>query len=403
MSFLRSLVERRGSLENPSIPLTAHNITQMFGWGSETESGVSVSPESSLRMIAVYRAIALLSGTVAALPLHVYQTGTKIRETYRPLEAPNDADTDFDLLEYLVAHLLAYGNAYWIKERDGSGKVARLLPLHADRVRPKLIDGRHDRRLYEVTLNDGSKAGAEPSEVEHFRLMSLDGLVGLSPIGQARQAIGVAQAAEKYAARLFSKGSLTRGYLKSDSSIDEPMASRLKTRWRDLHSGIDGDAIAVLGNGLSFERVEIPPDDAQFLETRDYGVSDIAMLFGLPPHLLGQTSKVTSWGTGIESMSIGMVVYTLTALLARIERRISRNILPPNKYCEFKVQGLMRGDSKARGEFYAKGRQWGWFTANDILRLEGQTEIAGGDTYLIPRNMTVWDPSAPMIEQEPLE
>ena len=371
------------SIESPRIPLSSANILEALG-GRPADSGVTVTEKNSLEMAAVWRAVSLIAGTAASLPLKTYQRGSLEESPLRVLREPNPAHTPFEFWETVYLHLLLWGNAYVLKERATGGQVLNLWPLHPSRVQVGVV------RAEKVFTVDGDlDQPFSADRIMHIPGLGYDGVTGASPIRLASQGIGLSLAAERYGAKLFGSGSLMGGILQTDQRIDEPTAERLKARWRDKVAGLDrAHDVAILDAGATFQTVTMPNNDAQFIESRRFQISEIARLFGVPPHMLMDTEKSTSWGTGIEQQSIGFVVYTLrSAWLSRIEQRITKELGPTNVYAKYKVEGLLRGDSTARANFYRVMREVGAFSANDIRELEEMTPVDGGDTYLQPLNM----------------
>jgi HK97 family phage portal protein len=403
VSWLSSLRETR-SAENPAVPLTSQTLVDML-IGPTGDSGVTVTQKTALGMPAVYRAIALLSGTVGSLPLHTYRDrGADVRERMRPapkiITTPHPDLTQFEWMELSLAHALSWGNTYYRKLRDGQGIVRELWPLEPCRVKAgRAADG---HKIYAVDERGmfGHPLNSVPAEqaieewqpytddgILHVPGMGYDGVVGLSPIGVARQAIGLGLAAEKFGAKLFGSGSMPTGILTTEQRLDTPQADALKARWKQQHGGLDkAHDIAVLGQGTTFQPISVPPEDAQFIESRRFQISEIARMYGVPPHMLMDTEKSTSWGTGIEQQGIGFVVYTLRPWLARFEQRLSR-LLPAPQFVEFAVEGLLRGDSAQRAAFYTAMWNIGVYSTNDIRRLENERPVDGGDVRYRPLNM----------------
>ena len=371
------------SVENPSIPLSASNISSVLG-GRTVDAGVDVSERSSLEMAAVWRAVSLIAGTAASLPLKTYRTGSRDESPLRVLRDPNPAQTPFEFWECVYLHMLLWGNAYILKERAAGGQVQNLWPLHPGRVKVGVV------RAEKVFTVDGDlERPFSADRVMHIPGLGYDGITGASPIRLASQGIGLSLAAEKYGAKLFGSGSLMGGILQTEQRLDQETATALKNRWREKVAGLDkAHDVAVLDAGAKFQAITMPNNDAQFIETRRFQIGEIARLFGVPPHMLMDTEKSTSWGTGIEQQSIGFVVYTLrSSWLSRIEQRITKELGPSDVYAKYKVEGLLRGDSSARANFYNVMRNVGAYSPNDIRDLEDLPPIDGGDGYLQPLNM----------------
>lgn len=377
----------RASLENPQVPISSPAISELFD-GTPSDSGVRVTEEKALAMPAVWRAVSLIAGSIGSLPLHAYRSTGASRQLVstgraaRLLDSPHADMTPFEFWELTTAHLLLWGNAYaWINRTNQHGDV-KFIGLHPSRVKPgRTSDG---VKVYSI---DGGQIVATDDDLLHIPGFSIDGIVGISPIAMARQGIGLALAAEQYGAKLFGSGSLAAGVLESDQSLTEEQANTIMTRWRNKRTGMkSAHEVIVLDKGAKFHQLTIPPQEAQFLESRRFQVSEIARMFGVPPHMLMDTEKSTSWGTGIEQQSIGFVVYTLRPWLTRIEQRITRVLKPEPVYARFAIEGLLRGDSKQRGEFYQLMWGLGVLSTNDIRALEEQAPVDGGDVRYRPLN-----------------
>lgn len=391
MSLL-SRLERRATVESPAVPLTS---TTLLDWmtGPKVHAGTTVSENSSLGMPAVWRAVNLIAGTCASLPLHAYREADDVRlpvssgQAPRLLDRPHPDLTPFELWESVFAHLLLWGNAYLRVLKNEGGQVAELWPVHPSRVQA----GRSKTDLTKVYCVDGNTdAPLTDEEILHIPGFGYDGICGVSPIRLARQGIGLALAAEEYGARLFGSGSLASGILQTEQRLNPDQAEAMKNRWKQKVGGLDkAHDIAVLDSGAKFQQLTIPPQDAQFIESRRFQISEVARIYGVPPHMLMDTERSTSWGTGIEQQGIGFVVYTLRPWLTRVEQRLTRLLRPSAVYARYSVEGLLRGDTKARYDSYAVGRQWGWLSVDEIRRLEDLPPLpdGAGAAYLQPLNM----------------
>lgn len=388
MTFLAPLF--RASLESPQTPISSESVGALFE-GAPSDAGVTVTESRALTMTSVWRAVNLIAGSIASLPLHAYRNSGEGRQVVasgraaRLLDAPHEDLTPFEFWELLCAHILLWGNGYaWISRTNQHGDM-KLVGLHPSRVKPgRTSDG---KKVYAI---DGGAIVGTDADVLHIPGFSIDGITGLSPIAMARQGIGLALAAEQYGAKLFGSGSLATGVLETDQSLTEDQANTVMARWRQKRTGMQSaHEVVVLDRGAKFHQLTIPPQEAQFLESRRFQVSEIARMFGVPPHMLMDTDKSTSWGTGIEQQSIGFVVYTLRPWLTRIEQRVTRLLKPEPVYARFSVEGLLRGDSKQRGEFYQLMWNLGAFSTNEIRALEEQGPVEGGDVRYRPLNYGV--------------
>lgn len=399
MTWLQALRgETRASVESPLLPLTSTTLVDMLV-GPAVDAGVTVTEKTAMGLPAVYRCISLIAGTCAALPLHAYRDRDGVRERMsaqpRIVAQPHPDLTPFEWAELVYVHLLGWGNAYLRILRDQTGIARELWPIEPARVRV----GRTStgEKMYGI---DGDLSGGTvdvdvdrllpltDQEVLHIPGLGYDGVTGMSPIRAARESIGVAIATEKYGAKQFGSGTMLSGILSTEQKLDQAQADSLKARWRAVHSGVtNAHDIAVLGSGTKFQPISVSPHDAQFIEAQRFSVAQVARIFGVPPHLLMDTERSTSWGTGIEQQSIELVRFTLRTWLVRVEQRLTR-LLPAPQYVRFSVEGLLRGDTKARYESYAIARNWGWLSVNEIRELEDRPPVDGGDEYLQPLNMT---------------
>jgi len=385
--------ETRASFENPSVSLSDASLIQMFD-GQMTQAGPNVSETGAIStMVAVYRAIALLSGLVAGLPFKTFRYADRTEVMVRAMQNPGYDRTPFELWETVMVHLLGWGNAWVHKERNSFGAIENLVPINPSRVKPKYFKPGElaDRavKVFEVKQPDGSLIPMTNYDLMHIPGLSYDGLVGLSPVGVARQAIGTQMAADDLAARQYSNGNMIGGVLTTDKSLTQPQADAIKARWREKMQGArHAHDIAVLDAGMSFQATTLAPEEAQFLQTRRWQTIEIARVFGIPPHLLGDVERTTSWGTGIEQQNIAFVAYTLRPWLTRIEQRVSFEIVTPkSQFAEFEINGLLRGSAPERAQFYANGIQWGWLTRNEARIKENLVPITGLDEPLTPLNM----------------
>lgn len=389
MGILRALMERR-SLANPEPWLV-----DALG-GGRSAAGVSVSAETALRNMTVAACVRILAETTASLPLLVYRRRERGKERapdhplYRILhDQPNSEMSSFEFRETLMGHLALWGNAYAEIERDGAGRVAALWPLRPDRM---AVERENGALVYRYRLGGGDEVVLPQRNVLHIRGLSGDGIVGYSPIRLAREAIGLALATEEFGARFFGSGARPGAVLQHPGKLGDEAQKRLRQSVEDAYSGLSrAHRLMILEEGMTWQQIGIPPEDAQFLQTRSFQVEEIARFYRVPLVLLQHTEKSTSWGTGVEQFMIAFVVHTVRPWLVRWEQAIQRDLLLPGErdtyFAEFLVDGLLRGDAESRYRAYATARQWGWLSANDIRELENMNPIPGGDVYLSPMNM----------------
>lgn len=379
---------RNQSIENPATPMTGQTLLEFLG-GPKSAAGVSVTEVGSLGLPAVWRAVNLIAGTSASLPLHAYRSDVAGRVMLTSgraatlLNTPHPDLTPFELWEMAFAHIALWGNAYFRKLGSPSMPLAELWPVHPGRVKA----GRTSETGRKIYLIDGTETHYDDT-ILHIPGFGYDGICGVSPIRAARQGLGLALAAEEYGAKLFGSGSLATGILQTEQRLTQRQADALHARWKAKHAGLESshDTI-VLDRGATFTQLSIPPEDAQFIESRRFQIAEVARMYGVPPHMLMDTEKSTSWGSGIEQQSIGFVVYTLRPWLTRVEQRLSRELQPQAAYARFALEGLLRGDSAQRSAFYKSMWEIGALSTNEIRDLEERVAVEGGDTRYRPLNM----------------
>ncbi|MEV7240450.1 phage portal protein [Streptomyces sp. NPDC093248] len=389
---LFGLFERR-SVENPAVPLTSTTLAGLLG-GAPVEAGVQVTETDALHMPAVWRAVSVVSNVSASLPLHTYAAGTKDRETVALLEDPHPELTRFELWRLVYVHRLLWGNAYLQKVRNGAGAVVQLWPVRPNRVKvdreapgPENPGG----KVFWIQDDNEVRQRRTSREILHLPALGYDGITGCSPVRAAAEGIGLGLAAERAAARLYGSGNMISGVLQTEQRLNKEQADQLKASWRAKYSGYQtAHDVAVLDAGASFQPVTMPYKDSQFLESRQFQVTEVARMFGVPPFLLMATEKSTSWGTGLEQQAQGFVTWDLAPTwLTPTEQRVTKELLPANQYAKYQLGGLLRGDSAARATFYRAMRDTGAFSADDIRDLEDLTPIGGseGSMHLQPLYM----------------
>jgi HK97 family phage portal protein len=389
---LFGLFERR-SLESPAQPLTSAALIEALG-GAISDAGVAVNERTALAMPAVWRAVSVIAGVSSALPMATYRAGTKNATTAPLLADPHPELTPSDLWRLSFTHRALWGNSYTQKVRSGAGQVKELWPVSPDRVkveRIKPVPGNPGGKLFHVDDDWGTHWILTSRDIMHIPGLGYDGITGCSPIRAAQSGVGLALAAEKAAARLFGSGNLIGGVLQTEQRLDPEKADQLKARWKAKVSGYQNShEIAVLDSGAAFHPVAMPNKDAQFLESREFQVVEIARMFGVPLFLLMETAKSTSWGTGLEQQALGWVTFDLGPMwLTPTEQRVTKELLPANEYASYRLTKLLRGDSAARATFYRAMRDVGAWSANDILDHEDMPPLPGpeGDLRLQPLYM----------------
>ena len=374
-----------------------------FYMGGST-SGKQVTERSAMQMTAVYSCVRILSEAVAGLPLHLYrykEGGGKEKAIDLPLyrlmhDEPNPEMSSFVFRETLMTHLLLWGNAYAQIIRNGKGEVIALYPLMPNKMR---VERDENGSLYYEYIHSSDEADTmknttvrlTPYNVLHIPGLGFDGLVGYSPIAMAKNAIGMAIACEEYGAKFFANGAAPSGVLEHPGVIKDPQ--KVREAWQSQFGGSqNANKIAVLEEGMKYTPISISPEQAQFLETRKFQINEIARIFRVPPHMVGDLEK--SSFSNIEQQSLEFVKYTLDPWVMRWEQSLSRALFTEEEkktlFFKFNVEGLLRGDYQSRMNGYATARQNGWMSANDIRELENMDKISaeqGGDLYLINGSM----------------
>lgn len=375
----------------------------LFG---RTTSGKPVNERTAMQTTAVYACVRILAEAVASLPLHVYEyqdDGGKKLVHDHPLyyllhDEPNPEMTSFVFRETLMSHLLIWGNAYAQIIRDGAGRVLGLYPLLPDKMDVQRDDKGNIYYVYSRNSDENpmfkeyGNIRLKAEDVLHIPGLGFDGLIGYSPIAMAKNAVGMTLACEEYGASFFANGANPGGVLEHPGVLKDP--SKVRESWNSVYRGVNNaHKIAMLEEGMKYQQIGIPPEEAQFLETRKFQINEIARLYRIPPHMVGDLDK--SSFSNIEQQSLEFVKYTLDPWVIRWEQSLQRSLLLPGEkgkyFIKLNVDGLLRGDYQSRMNGYAVGRQNGWFSANDIREMENMNPIPdeeGGNLYLINGAMT---------------
>ncbi len=375
-----------------------------FFFGSST-SGKPVNERTAMQMTAVYSCVRILSEAVAGLPLHLYrygENGSKEKALDHPLyrllhDEPNPEMTSFTFRETLMSHLLLYGNAYAQIIRNGKGEVVGLYPLMPTKMAVDRDSKGQLYYLYTRSSDDSPTDAASgqvylpPEQVLHIPGLGYDGIVGYSPLAMAKNAVGLAIATEEYGAKFFANDAAPGGVLEHPGVLKNP--DKVRESWNKLFRGsANSHQVAVLEEGLKYQPIGISPEQAQFLETRKFQINEIARIFRVPPHMVGDLEK--SSFSNIENMSLEFVKYTLDPWVIRWEQSIHRSLFLPDEkplyFAKFNVDGLLRGDYISRMQGYSIGIQNGFLSPNDVRLLENMDLIPdelGGNNYMVNGNM----------------
>ena len=379
----------RSSPENPSTSLSnpAAWLTGLFG---TSKTGVQVSEDNALTFSAVYAAVRIISETIASIPLNVYQADgeTRVKAVGHPVQdllakAPNSVSSTFTFREAMASNLVLHGNAYAKIEMNAAGRPTALIPFNPMKVEVKVVDGE------KVYVFDKKHTYLD-YEMLHFVGLSFNGLTGKSPLSMAREAVAIGLAAQEYGARFYSNGANAGGVITAPGRLNTEVVKRLRESWNRAQSGLGSShSTAILEEGMKYEKIGLDPEAAQFLQSRKFQVNEIARIFRIPPSYLADLEN-SSTRANTEQQAIQFVRDCITPYVRRMEVELNRKLFredEPNLYAYFTMEGLMRGDQKARYEAYAVARNWGWLSVNDIRDLENLNPVEGGDIYLQPLNM----------------
>jgi HK97 family phage portal protein len=367
--------------------------------GAPSAAGVSVTPENSLRYTAVLACVRVLAEGVASLPCILYERqrdGGKTRATAHRLysllhDAPNPVQTAFEFYEIGMAQALLWGNFYAEIDWDQRGQVRGLWPLPAWRMTPLWNRG---GKVYELRDEFGKPDYLADYQVLHVPGFGFDGTAGRSMITLAREAVALGIAAQQFGSAFFGNGARPGVVLEHPGQLSDEAFGHITSSWNAQHQGLsNAHRVAILEEGMKLQTLGVPPEDAQFLETRQFQRSEIAAIFRVPPHMIGDLERATF--SNIEQQSQDFLTNTLQPWLRRWEQRLARSLLigaeRQQYFAEYLVDALLRGDTATRYAAYAVGRQWGWLSVNDVRSRENMNPVDGGDQYLVPMNMTPAD------------
>jgi len=387
-----------GLLQNIGSGWSRWRAARRFGKGggsAVTDSGGIIAPPgdvtTALQSSAVWGCCRVISEAVSALPAHVYEETEdgKVKALkhpyYRMLTLqPNPLMTMVQWRQTTVLHLMLYGNAYSLPEYL-DGEVIALWPISPERVRIAMQKG--GAYVYRVTDPLGHVQEFAPLELLHFRLFSLDGIVGLSPIEYHRTTFDIEGAARMYALGLLLNGGRPSGVLEYPGNMGPEQIADIRASWKVVHGGPQNAGnIVVLEGGTKYQALGIPPEQLEFIAQQKFSVEQIARIYGVPPHLVGANDKPTY--ASVEQQSLEFVQYTLQPIVTNLERTIQTVLLEGAFFYKLNLAAFERSDIKTRYAAYATGRQWGWLSVNDIRALEDMNRIGPeGDVYLQPLNM----------------
>lgn len=354
-------------------------------------SGATVSEDSAMRISAVYACVRVISESVASLSIDLYERSSdgSREKVSSPLSSllkvqPNSDMSAYSFLEAMTTAAVFNGNAFAQIVRAVNGKIIALRPMCNSKV--QIRQEPSGGRIF--FMYEGNRF--EQDEVIHVKGPSRDGVVGMNPIEVAREAMGLSISAEKHGSKFFDNAFSPSGFLLYPSPVAEEARINIAESLSKNYSGDNAHKVAVFDNGADYKPMALSNNDAQFLETRKFQLNEIARMFRVPPHMIGDLERATF--SNVEQQAIDFVVYTLRPWLRRWEDELNRKLVAgSNKFIEFNVASLLRGDTASRFNSYAIGRQNGWLSANDIRKMENMNPIDGGDIYLSPMNMVSTD------------
>lgn len=415
-------LERRDALggihnpfESPTVPLSSLALDSIYGQINSSDTGESITAENALALPVFWRCVGLLSTVIAGCPIKTYKDPGKELLHPRILDSnnPNTTYTQFELWELAVVHIATWGNAYIRKIRGPgptgptSGPIVDLVPIYPSRVKVGLdAEGNKIFNVKQINPQTGHIDANKPDiilttfEVMHLCGMGIDGVRGLSMVEMAQRTIGTAISGDRLAARFYRNGTMLGGVINVKAPLArQGQADAIRMKWMQKHGGVGHAAeVAVLDAETTFQPLTIPPDQLQFLQSRRWETTEIARWFGIPPHLVGDVEKSTSWGTGIEQQNVGFIDYTISGYTNRFGQRIGRELVAArNQYCEFDLNRLMRGSMTERFQAYAIAIQWGWLTRNEARIRENMPTIDGLDEPLTPLNMQAGNSQTEMV------
>lgn len=413
MGFLRAAA--RASVGAGSTLATPEKwIVDWFKGGGASLSGVNVTTENALTWAPFFAGVRNLSEDIGSLPLPLYERleRGKTRATSHPLytllhDAPNELMGAMQLRSTMQGHALTWGGGAAYIDTNNRGQIVGLWPLRPDRLHPEVVTTSVGRAAVRYRYEDHVNqiyAALMPEEVLYVPGFGFDGIRGYSAIALGRNSIGLGMATEMHGAAFFGNGAKPGAVLKHPKAVSDDARRRIKADWEALHRGLDkSQRIAILEEGVEFEAIGIPNNDAQFLETRKFQVSDAVRWLRIPAHKIGDLEHATF--SNIEQQSLDYIIDSLRPWLVRWEQAIWLRLLTPGErrkyFAEHIIEGMLRGDIKTRYDAYAIGMNWGWESPNSILEMENRNPIPGGDVHVLPLNMVPIDQLADIGSDAP--
>lgn len=393
MSLLDRVGERHSDILR-SDPVTLEEFGVLLAQGrggfTKSKSGVSVSATSVMGISAWYRGVHWISETIASLPVHTYRRTPDLGRTRRAnpvwMERPSDQIPWFSLIEFVVMSLLHRGNAFLFRTRGPSGQVVGLLPVHPDNVKFGVAGG---LKVFSVKTADGEWTPMMSTQILHIPALSTDGYFGIDPIRALANPLGTVAAADQYAAGFYD-GTHLGAYITMPGALDKDKAEDVRKTFEKLHKGLSAaHEFGVIGDGAEYHTIGLDPQQTQLLQTRKWGVTEIARMLGVVPHKLYDLERATF--SNIEQQAIEAVTDGIRPLVCRIEAFINfdRAMIREGNFIEFELDGLLRGDIESRYRAYAIAVGGPWMEANVPRQLENLSRLEELDEVLRPMNMDV--------------
>jgi HK97 family phage portal protein len=383
--------QKRSGASNPS-----QWLIDWVNGGAEVSSGATVNENIALKYTPFWAAVRVISGTISALPFLVYKRTDDGKERinthpiYKLLhDRPNEYMDAITFIESRQAHVLTYGNGYAEIQRDGGGRPVALWPLLPNRTERKI--DKAGTPYYEVRLPTGGAVNLPDANVLHVKGLGFDGYSGYNVVQYHKEAIGYGIAVKEFGARFFGNGANAQGILEHPENLSKPAQDRLRESFEKDNQGLSkAHRLMILEEGMKWSKTGIDPEQAQALETQKYTVDDCSRIFNIPPHKLASMERATF--SNIEEQNLEFITQTMLYWFRKWEQECNYKLLMPSEqsslFCEILVDGLLRGNIAARSTSYATGRQWGYYSINDIRRMENLNPIGPeGDLYLDPLNM----------------
>lgn len=380
---------RSTPFDNPAIPMTAANVgyfLEMFGSGGRTESNEVVTPVSAMQLATVFACVRILSEQAGKTPIRVLEiskSGKRVaydHDLFELLEtSPNPEMSALTFRQAVTAQMLLWGAGFVEIQRNGAGRVIALWPRGSWNTKPVRVKG---ELAFATDTDGGSPRYIALEDMLHLPYVTLDGIHGLSPIGQARQAVGTSLALDKFGARFFGNYAMPKIALKTPNQIKPGDKPGIRADWEALQSGANQHRIAILDNGMEVQQLSIPPEDAQFLQSKAYQKREICSLFGVPPQMVGDLDKAIK--ANVEQQGIEFLQYTLSPILTRWEMEAQRKLLPrlgrsAGRYAiKADTRELLRPDAASRQSFYQSGIQNGYLLQDEVREMEGLNPYEGG-------------------------